>query len=103
MPIASSPILLTGITGFVASFVALNLLQKGYKVRGTVRSEKKAEDFKALPDFTKYVKDGSLTFAVVPDLVTGDFTESLVGVEHVQHVASPFNFSDGPEALLKVS
>lgn len=70
-------------------------------MRGTIRSIRKADGIKKLPIFTKYVENGSLTFVEVPDIVTGDFTEALKGVEHVQHVASPFNLSDDPEAFLK--
>jgi len=98
---SSSPVLVTGISGFVATYVALNLLQKGYNVRGTVRSLKKAESIKSLPAFEEYVTKGSLTFVEVPDVVDGDFTEALKGVEHIQHVASPFNLSDEPAAFLE--
>ena len=36
-------ILITGATGFIARHIALQLLQQGYRVRGTVRSAAKGE------------------------------------------------------------
>lgn len=36
-------VLVTGVNGFLASHIALNLLERGYKVRGTVRSQEKAD------------------------------------------------------------
>jgi nucleoside-diphosphate-sugar epimerase len=37
-----SLILITGINGFVASHVANEFLQRGYRIRGTARDEQKA-------------------------------------------------------------
>jgi dihydroflavonol-4-reductase len=34
----SEQVLITGISGFAAKHIALNLLQKGYSVRGTLRT-----------------------------------------------------------------
>ena len=39
-------VLVTGITGFVGSHVALSALRAGYNVRGAVRSLEKAEKWK---------------------------------------------------------
>lgn len=39
----SDLVLLTGISGFIAKHVALDLLGAGYRVRGTVRSSAKAD------------------------------------------------------------
>lgn len=57
----SQPVLVTGITGYQASHVAFALLNKGYKVRGTVRSQEKGDLFAKLPSFEKYAKSGQLT------------------------------------------
>lgn len=87
----SQPVLVTGITGFQASHVAYALLQKGYKVRGTVRSQEKGDAFGKLPHFSKYAKSGQLEFAIIKDVIESDFTESMKGVEVVLHCASPFH------------
>ena len=37
-------VLITGISGFIAKHIALKLLQKGYKVRGTLRTVSHADE-----------------------------------------------------------
>ena len=41
-PITSGKVLVTGANGFVAAWVVKDLLDHGFSVRGTVRSESKA-------------------------------------------------------------
>ena len=41
--ITEKPVLVTGITGFIGSHTALLLLNEGYRVRGSLRSMKKAD------------------------------------------------------------
>jgi len=50
MPAVSAPckVLVTGANGYIGSWVVLQLLEKGYTVRGTVRSSKKGEHLKSL-------------------------------------------------------
>lgn len=96
MTIATSqPVLITGITGFVAAHCALSLLEKGYSVRGTARSQSKFDQLAGLPHFQKYADNGKLTFAVVEDVAHSDFTKAMQGVEVVLHTASPFHMGGG--------
>lgn len=74
---------------------ALTLLEKGYSVRGTVRSQAKADTFAKLPRFAKYVESGKLTFTTIEDVASSDFTKALEGVEAVMHTASPFHLGGG--------
>jgi hypothetical protein len=67
-------VLVTGISGFVATHVALEYLKNGHPVRGTVRSKEKGEVVKKTPCFQPYLEQ--LSFVVVEDLVTGDFSEA---------------------------
>lgn len=67
-------VLVTGISGFVATHVALEFLKNGHRVRGTVRSQDKADLVKKTPVFEPYKEQ--LSFVVVEDLVTGDFAEA---------------------------
>lgn len=74
-----SLILVTGVTGFIASHVALRCLEDGYRVRGTVRSESKAAWLYDLFD-PKFGKGKFETF-VVPDMVAdGAFNDAVKGV-----------------------
>ena len=41
-------VLVTGITGFIGSHVAIQLLQRGYDVRGTLRSMARAAEIRAV-------------------------------------------------------
>ena len=43
MPITTTPVLVTGATGFVAAEIVKQLLETGYKVRGTTRNVTNAE------------------------------------------------------------
>src|SRR5437660_1538442 len=44
MPVTLSPVLVTGASGFIASRIVEQLLAKGYRVRGTVRSLNKERE-----------------------------------------------------------
>ncbi|KAG6916180.1 hypothetical protein DXG01_008110 [Tephrocybe rancida] len=80
----SKPIVLvTGVSGFVGSHVVLELLRKGYAVRGTARSGRLAS---LQPISIKYP---DFTLVHVEDISKGDLTDSLKGVAGVIHVASP--------------
>jgi nucleoside-diphosphate-sugar epimerase len=86
---SSQPILVTGTSGFVAAHVLNSFLDKGYHVRGTVRSKSSAE--KVRKSHAKY--GDRLTFAIVPDITApGAFDEAVQGVVGVIHTASPFVF-----------
>ncbi|KAI5860327.1 NAD(P)-binding protein [Durotheca rogersii] len=82
-------VLLTGGSGFIAAHVLEILLQKGYEVVTTVRSEAKASQITAKHPGAK------LSVVVVPDLAApGAFDEvaKTPGLDYVQHTASPFHF-----------
>lgn len=59
-----STVLNTGASGFSAAWVVNALLKDGYRVRGTVRSEAKAQYLKAL--FKQYLD--RFETAIVPDI-----------------------------------
>ena len=101
-----SLVLITGINGHIASAIAMRLLQKGYKVRGTVRELKRAQFIQK--EFSKYA--GNLHIVEVPVITAPNaFTEALkgtsllcqrhismliriIGVDAVIHTASPVTF-----------
>ncbi|WP_420431028.1 NAD-dependent epimerase/dehydratase family protein [Hyphobacterium sp.] len=82
-------VLVTGISGFIAKHVALQLLQAGHEVVGTVRSLDKAGDTRDA--LVRHGIDHSMLEFVEADL-TGDdgWAEAVAGCDYVQHLASPF-------------
>ena len=94
-----SLVLVTGVSGYIASHTALQLLEAGYNVRGTVRSKEKAEWLYELFD-KKYGK-GTFEAVVVPDMMAEDaFNEAIKGVKGVCHMASVMTFSNKPEEVI---
>ncbi|KZT27632.1 NAD(P)-binding protein [Neolentinus lepideus HHB14362 ss-1] len=86
---ADSLIVVTGITGYVASHVGLAALQAGYRVRGTVRSLGRVEEVKE--GYSKYGADVSkLEFVELDDLESeAQFANAIRGADGVAHVALP--------------
>lgn len=64
IPNSGSLVLVTGANGFAAVHVIRELLEHGYRVRGTVRSESKADHLRHV--FAKHAD--RLYFAVVKDM-----------------------------------
>lgn len=94
-------ILVTGISGFIAKHCALDLLQHGYRVRGTVRSQKKAEEVKAT---LGALCDVSRLEFVEADLMSDKgWDAAMQGIYGVQHLASPFilNEPKDPDELIR--
>ncbi|KAH9475832.1 Putative uncharacterized oxidoreductase [Psilocybe cubensis] len=89
-------ILVTGISGFIGGHVAEELLKHGFRVRGTVRGAK-------YHTFVNTVKRPDLEFVEVDDVVTGDFTKALEGVEGVIHTACPLPGKKNLEELLSIA
>ncbi|KAK3766910.1 hypothetical protein RRG08_040432 [Elysia crispata] len=81
-------VLVTGASGYVASHVVKVLLEKGYRVRGTVRSFMNAERVNHLYDLCP---DSKHKLELVEADLTKDDTwpRAVVGCEYVHHVASP--------------
>jgi uncharacterized protein YbjT (DUF2867 family) len=75
-----SHVLVTGVTGFIATHVANQFLKAGYSVTGTARNQAKADSIQVL--FAEY---GSDKFKVI---ITGDlekegaFDEAVKGMFH---------------------
>lgn len=82
-------VLVTGISGFIGSWVGYTALKLGYRVRGTVRSLSN-------PKKTQHLKELCPGAAHELELVEADLTsekgwdEAVKGCQYILHVASPF-------------
>ncbi|GAA6056229.1 hypothetical protein JCM3770_002098 [Rhodotorula araucariae] len=84
-------VLVSGASGFVGTAVVLAFLEKGYRVRGTVRSQEKADKWEK-KHAAKFA-EGQIEWAIVEDIAApGAFDEAIKGVTIVAHTASPFHY-----------
>ncbi|KAI1382520.1 NAD(P)-binding protein [Hypoxylon trugodes] len=84
-------VLVTGGSGFIATHILDILLQQGYEIVTTVRSETKASQIRA-----KY-PGAPLSVVIVPDIASPNAFEGVLakdgaGLDYVQHTASPFHY-----------
>lgn len=89
-------VLVTGLTGFIATFVAKQFFELGYKVRGTVRDLEKAS---WLRDdlFKSQAEKGNLELVVVPDLgVENGFDDAVKGMSAIIHLATVVDMGSDP-------
>jgi len=85
---AKPTVLVTGVSGFIAKHCALEMLQAGYAVRGTVRSMKRADEVRATIE--KHADVSRLEFAEADLESDAGWKQAVAGCAHVLHVASPF-------------
>ena len=87
--ISSKPILVTGASGFIAIHTIAQLLEQGYKVRGTIRSLSKEAEVRET--ISKFVQKNYQLEIVSADIEQdAGWKEAMNDVEYVLHVASPF-------------
>ena len=82
-------ILVTGANSFIGGWIVKYLLEKGYNVRGTVRSQ--AKESQVLEGISKD-HQSRISFVHISDITTDSFDEAVQGVDGIIHVASPFHF-----------
>ncbi|TBU42030.1 NAD(P)-binding protein [Dichomitus squalens] len=93
MPAVPPPatVFVTGVSGFSGAWIARALLENGYAVRGTVRSEEKAA---YVADLFKIHGD-RFESVIVPDIAKHDAFDSILNdsISAVVHVAGVANLS----------
>lgn len=100
---AGAPVLVTGGSGYIASWIVRYLLEDGYLVRATVRDPDKPsglEHLRALADRFP----GRLTLHRADLLDPGSFAAAMEGCQLVIHTASPFlmgTISDPEQQLVR--
>ena len=89
----SQAVLLTGISGFIGLYCAKELLDSGFKVRGTIRSQQKEQ---VVRDTIKRnnVNIENLEFRLLDLNSDNGWTQSMKGIDYVMHVASPFRITN---------
>lgn len=82
-------VLVTGVSGFLGSHLGLQLLQAGYRLRGSVRSAAKGEKVRAT--LARHGADVGRLEIVTLDLEDdAGWDAAMAGVRYLQHTASPF-------------
>lgn len=99
----TTPILVTGATGYIASWVIKNLLEQGCTVHATVRDLNKKKSFAHLEKIAAQ-SSGSLQLFQANLLEPHSFDAAMQGCEIVIHMASPFvvtNFKDAVKDIIE--
>ena len=88
----SKPVLVTGATGYLASWIVKQLLDEGYPAHATVRNKQQTKKYEYLLQLASESKDKLAIFEA--DLLNeGSFKEAMQNCELVIHTASPFKIS----------
>lgn len=88
-------VLITGGNGFLGYAVLSQALDSGFTVLAAFRRHSAAERVRTGPSMQKYLKDGRLSFIVVPDLTApGALVPAAAGCSGIVHVASPMPSPD---------
>jgi nucleoside-diphosphate-sugar epimerase len=95
-------VLVTGISGFIGSWVAYCALKQGYRVRGTVRSVKNESKVKHLRDLCPG-SDHKVEL-VEADLTSDEgWEEAVKGCQYILHVASPFVIDEPKDKMVLIT
>ena len=85
----SNKVLLTGISGWIAKHIAIELLNSGYEVLGTVRDNNLVEQTKQTLASQNAPLE-KLSFVELDLLKDAGWDEATRGCKYIMHVASPF-------------
>lgn len=88
----TKPVLVTGGTGYLASWIVKQLLQDGFTVHATVRDKSNEEKYQHLLNINELSK-GNLKIFEADLLLQNSFCEAMKGCELVIHTASPFKIT----------
>lgn len=98
-----APVLVTGASGYIASWVIQKLLTQGYTVHATVRDLNKTQSFAHLSKIADS-SAGTLKLFKANLLEPNSFKEAMQGCEIVFHMASPFvvtNYKDAVKDIIE--
>ncbi len=88
----SQTVLLTGASGFIAKRIALDLLEAGHTVRGSLRSLNRADEVRAAvrPHLSNPDLMDRLSFVELDLMRDAGWAEAMTGMSALMHTASPF-------------
>ncbi len=97
----SSPVMVTGATGYVAGWIVKNLLEAGVTVHAPVRDPDNADKVRHLDELAENAP-GSIRYFKADLLEEGSYAEAMAGCSIVFHTASPFrvNVEDPQKELV---
>lgn len=104
-PTSNQPIFVTGATGYIAKYIVLKLLNRGYRVRGSARSVDRMQELHDA--LTPHLTDASALERL--ELVALDLSsdagwqEAMAGCAALLHTASPFPLTQpkNPEETIR--
>ncbi len=99
----NAPVLVTGASGYIASWIVRYLLEAGHTVHGAVRDPSKKTGLEHLHALSTQ-HPGRLKLFKADLLTQGSYDAAMEGCELVMHTASPFVISgirDANEALVR--
>ncbi len=82
-------VLVTGGTGYIATYIIDQLLKNGYKVRTTLRSLNREKEVRAALAELGQTPESELEFFEADLTADGGWAEATANVTYVMHVASP--------------
>lgn len=86
--IQSTTVLVTGASGYIAMHCILQLLQEGYRVRGTLRSPAREKSLRQT--FAQHIDADERLEFVTADLLSDEgWQDAVTGCRFVLHIASP--------------
>lgn len=88
----SVPVLVTGATGYVASWLVKRLLDEGFTVHAAVRDPSNPKKLKYLSRLADKAS-GTIKYFKADLLNEGSYADAMQSCEVVFHTASPFNLS----------
>ncbi len=96
-------VLVTGGSGYIATYITMALLRQGYRVRATLRTMSRQNEVKAM------LMSGGVTDIAALEFIEADLTkdkgwpEAVAGAAYVMHVASPTPATGAGESMVQTA